>query len=69
MPELTKEHGPLTNLERAPEKLRMMARWYDEVYPKLRREDGSALPNSGNEVQADLRQWARDIEAILRGWA
>lgn len=69
MPELTNEHGPLSRLERAPEKLRVMARWYDEVYPHLRHSDGRPVRNSGDEVQTDLRQWAKDIEAILRGWA
>ena len=53
-------------LGRAPDKLRLQADWNERVYPKLRVGLlGRRLPNTSNEAEQELRQWADDLEYLL----
>jgi len=47
-----------------PKKLEILADWFDNVYPGLRKYDGSTLPLTSDEVQQDLRRWASDIKTV-----
>lgn len=56
------ELSPASDGGTASDALRLLAAWFEQVYPRLRDQAGWPPPSGGHEVENDLRRWADEVE-------
>jgi len=51
--------------EKDSERLEVLADWFDKVYPGMFTEHGEIVPNTGDEVQVDIRDISERIKKAI----
>jgi hypothetical protein len=62
---LESENARLREALPPPEKLHILADWFEVIFPNMIFRDGHEHKNSKDEVQRDLKRWADAIDAAL----